>query len=201
MSAPILHTDIRREQDVVLARQIATRETGYSRPLDWLGFSKVPLVRDGEALRKIGESAELFDDHSPLQLGVTVAVTTMLLGLALAYTIVRNKGTLLANALSQLAFLPLLALAFWVARYARRKVLWTLFLLSAGVAIYALVARAAGAGDACGLCSVSCAATPLFDQQKAATGFLPAGTVPFPPLLAPPPSHPSEGPERPPRTA
>ena len=37
--------------DVVLARQIATRETGYSRPLDWLGFSKVPLVRDGEAVR------------------------------------------------------------------------------------------------------------------------------------------------------
>jgi iron(III) transport system permease protein len=43
-----------------------------------------------------------------LQLGVAVAITTMLLGLALAYTIVRNKGTLLANALSQLAFLPLL---------------------------------------------------------------------------------------------
>jgi iron(III) transport system permease protein len=43
-----------------------------------------------------------------LQLGVVVAITTMLLGLALAYTIVRNKGTLLANALSQLAFLPLL---------------------------------------------------------------------------------------------
>ena len=37
--------------DVVLARQIATRETGYSRPLDWLGFSKVPIVRDGEATR------------------------------------------------------------------------------------------------------------------------------------------------------
>lgn len=43
-----------------------------------------------------------------LQLGVVVAITTMLLGLALAYTIVRNKRTLLANALSQLAFLPLL---------------------------------------------------------------------------------------------
>ena len=43
-----------------------------------------------------------------LQLGVVVAATTMLLGLALAYTIVRNKGTLLANALSQLAFVPLL---------------------------------------------------------------------------------------------
>lgn len=28
------------------------------------------LVREGEALRRIGSSAELFDDHSPLQLGV-----------------------------------------------------------------------------------------------------------------------------------
>lgn len=43
-----------------------------------------------------------------LRLGVAVAITTMVLGLALAYTIVRNKGTLLANVLSQLAFLPLL---------------------------------------------------------------------------------------------
>ena len=32
-------------------------------------FCKSTLLRDGEALRKIGESAELFDDHSPLQLG------------------------------------------------------------------------------------------------------------------------------------
>ncbi|HEX2541859.1 MAG TPA: ABC transporter permease [Caldimonas sp.] len=37
--------------DVLLAKQIATRETGYSRPLDWLGFSKVPMVRDGQAVR------------------------------------------------------------------------------------------------------------------------------------------------------
>ncbi|MGY4827249.1 DUF4178 domain-containing protein [Sphaerotilaceae bacterium SBD11-9] len=32
-------------------------------------FCRSTIVRDGEALRKIGESAELFDDHSPLQLG------------------------------------------------------------------------------------------------------------------------------------
>jgi len=32
-------------------------------------FCKSTIVRDGEALRKTGESAELFDDHSPLQLG------------------------------------------------------------------------------------------------------------------------------------
>ena len=32
-------------------------------------FCRSTVVRDGDALRKIGESAELFDDHSPLQLG------------------------------------------------------------------------------------------------------------------------------------
>ena len=32
-------------------------------------FCRSTLVRDGEALRRIGTSAELFDDHSPLQLG------------------------------------------------------------------------------------------------------------------------------------
>ena len=34
-------------------------------------FCKSTVVRDGDALRKIGESAELFDDHSPLQLGAS----------------------------------------------------------------------------------------------------------------------------------
>jgi ribosomal protein S27E len=33
------------------------------------GFCRSTLVRDGEALMRIGTSAELFDDHSPLQLG------------------------------------------------------------------------------------------------------------------------------------
>ena len=33
------------------------------------GFCKSTIVREGDALRKIGESAGLFDDHSPLQLG------------------------------------------------------------------------------------------------------------------------------------
>ena len=33
-------------------------------------FCRSTLVRDGDALRRIGQSAELFDDHSPLQLGV-----------------------------------------------------------------------------------------------------------------------------------
>jgi hypothetical protein len=33
-------------------------------------FCRSTLLRDGEALKRIGVSAELFDDHSPLQLGV-----------------------------------------------------------------------------------------------------------------------------------
>jgi Domain of unknown function (DUF4178) len=32
-------------------------------------FCRSTLVRDGDALRRTGQSAELFDDHSPLQLG------------------------------------------------------------------------------------------------------------------------------------
>jgi len=35
------------------------------------GFCRSTLVRDGEALRRIGTSAELFDDHSPLQIGAS----------------------------------------------------------------------------------------------------------------------------------
>jgi uncharacterized membrane protein YgcG len=34
-------------------------------------YCRSTLVRDGEHLRRIGESAELFDDHSPLQLGAS----------------------------------------------------------------------------------------------------------------------------------
>ncbi|RZI84997.1 MAG: DUF4178 domain-containing protein [Rubrivivax sp.] len=34
-------------------------------------YCRSTLVRDGESLRRIGQSAELFNDHSPLQLGVT----------------------------------------------------------------------------------------------------------------------------------
>ena len=34
-------------------------------------FCKSTLLREGDALRRIGQSAELFDDHSPLQLGAS----------------------------------------------------------------------------------------------------------------------------------
>jgi endogenous inhibitor of DNA gyrase (YacG/DUF329 family) len=33
------------------------------------GYCRSQVVREGEALRRVGESAELFDDHSPLTLG------------------------------------------------------------------------------------------------------------------------------------
>jgi len=37
--------------DVLLARQIAMRETGYSEPLAYLGLQKEPIERDGQQLR------------------------------------------------------------------------------------------------------------------------------------------------------
>jgi hypothetical protein len=38
-------------------------------PIAVCSFCLSTLARDGQALRRIGQSAELFDDHSPLQLG------------------------------------------------------------------------------------------------------------------------------------
>ena len=40
---------------------------------DSCSFCRSTLVRDGDALRRVGVSAELIDDHSPLQLGAHVA--------------------------------------------------------------------------------------------------------------------------------
>lgn len=40
-------------------------------PVAVCSFCRSTLAREGEALRRIGVSAELFDDHSPLQLGVS----------------------------------------------------------------------------------------------------------------------------------
>ena len=59
----------------------------------------------------------------------------------------------------------------------------------------------AGSDDACGLCTASCSATPCLGEPPVAVSSMPPAAVPFPALLAPPPSHPSEGPERPPRNA
>lgn len=38
-------------------------------PVAVCGYCRSTLARDGDALKRIGQSAELFDDHSPLQLG------------------------------------------------------------------------------------------------------------------------------------
>jgi ribosomal protein S27E len=35
------------------------------------GFCSSTLVREGEALRKIGEQSEVFEDYSPLQIGTS----------------------------------------------------------------------------------------------------------------------------------
>ena len=40
-------------------------------PIAVCSFCRSTLARDGDALRRIGQSAELFDDHSPLQLGAS----------------------------------------------------------------------------------------------------------------------------------
>ena len=40
-------------------------------PFAVCSFCRSTVVRAGDTLRKIGESAELFDDHSPLRLGVS----------------------------------------------------------------------------------------------------------------------------------
>jgi uncharacterized protein DUF4178 len=40
-------------------------------PFAVCGFCRSTVVRAGDELRKIGESAELFDDHTPLQLGAS----------------------------------------------------------------------------------------------------------------------------------
>ncbi len=75
--------------DVILARQIATRETGYSRPLDWLGFSKEPMVKDGQAARDFPRltygGAHLTDPDRQWAGDVTRRVVTgALAGLAVA---------------------------------------------------------------------------------------------------------------------
>jgi hypothetical protein len=44
-------------------------------PMAVCSFCRSTLVRDGDTLRRIGKSAELFDDHSPLALGVRGSFT------------------------------------------------------------------------------------------------------------------------------
>ena len=54
--------------------------------------------------------------------------------------------------------------------------------------------------DQCNLCTASCSATPFVSDAPAVAAPLKVADAVFPALLAPPPSHPSDGQERPPRS-
>lgn len=54
--------------------------------------------------------------------------------------------------------------------------------------------------DACEACSASCASPPLLSAAPAVLPSLPIAGADYPALVAPPPRHASDGPERPPRS-
>lgn len=75
-------------------------------PHYWIGVSdagiaqgQVGVFRNPDLMRALGIT---------IGLGLSVAATATLLGLAIAHTIARHKGTFIANALTQLCFVPLL---------------------------------------------------------------------------------------------
>ncbi len=71
----------------------------------WIGAAD-PQIAQGQA--GLFRNPLLMDAiWTTLRLGLTVAAAAMALGLIIAHTIVRHKGTFLGNLLSQLAFLPL----------------------------------------------------------------------------------------------
>lgn len=71
----------------------------------WIGAAD-PSIAQGQA--GLFRNPILMDAvWTTIRLGLTVAASTMLIGLIIAHTIVRYKGTFLGNLLSQLAFLPL----------------------------------------------------------------------------------------------
>lgn len=71
----------------------------------WIGEAD-PQIAQGQA--GLFRNPILMDAvWTTIRLGLTVALSTMLVGLIIAHTIVRHKGTFLGNLLSQLAFLPL----------------------------------------------------------------------------------------------
>lgn len=58
---------------------------------------------------------------------------------------------------------------------------------------------AGGSVDRCNLCSASCSATPFVSAPPDLPTPVVVAQAAYPALCAPPPSHPSEGQERPPR--
>lgn len=71
----------------------------------WIGPAGTDLAEGQAGIFR--DSILLGSIMTTIRLGLTVAGTTMLVGLVIAHTIVRYKGTFLGNTLSQLAFLPL----------------------------------------------------------------------------------------------
>ena len=63
-----------------------------------------------------------------------------------------------------------------------------------------LQAGEAHAADNCNLCTVSCSTTPFASAAPSLTAPASIAAGPYPALIAPPPSHSSEGQERPPRS-
>jgi peptide/nickel transport system permease protein len=78
--------------DVVLTRQIATRETGYSQPLAFKGFNKIPMVVKGVAIRDFPRltfgGAHLADPESQWAGDVTARSLTGLVDGLLAAAVV-----------------------------------------------------------------------------------------------------------------
>jgi len=58
----------------------------------------------------------------------------------------------------------------------------------------------ASMSDPCNLCTASCASPPILAAPLTLAQPQPVAASPYPALDAPPPSHPSEGQERPPRS-
>ena len=61
-------------------------------------------------------------------------------------------------------------------------------------------ASASASVDKCKFCTASCSATPCMSAAPTVATPAVVADAAFPPVLAPPPSHPSDGQERPPRS-
>lgn len=93
---------------VLFASSMATSSSGLFSNWTlhfWIGEAN-PQIAQGQA--GLFRNPLLLDAvWTTIRLGLTVAAAAMLIGLVIAHTIVRHKGTFLGSILSQLAFLPL----------------------------------------------------------------------------------------------
>lgn len=88
-----------------LAKQTGALTSGFTLHY-WIGASD-PAFAQGQA-GVLRNPQFLSAAGTTLLLGVAVAFAATILGLAVAYVVTRRKGTVLAGAISQLAFLPVL---------------------------------------------------------------------------------------------